>query len=551
MIELIGREFKHAIHIQADDTRDDHHMIKEILHYNDGSTKPNIRIIKDFKRPFYVTKPHYQNHKQKKEFEYLDKLNKFYSTQSNLANSIASKTGKVGYRANVMRDVIDNPYIYGVDIKSTSLLRRTYLETYPDLNTENTLCALDIEADVDTGVISMITVVMKDKMFTVINRSHLQNISDPIDKINMMYDKYTPDTPVVRACFNREIKIVDEEIDLVLEAMKKTHEWKPDFVAIWGMNYDLPKMIGVVEKYNLRCEDVFSDPIIPKHLRYFKYKEGQKQRVTESGKVMAIPPEQQWHYCYSTSSFIFIDMMSSYSYVRVGQAAVPGGYSLDNILKHNKIAAKLKFDDDSKYKGSDWHKYMVANKPLEYIVYNMYDTLAMLELEDKTKDMSISMPVLVGESDYDVFNSGPKKIVDGLHFFYLENDRVIGTKPSKFVDDKVLGLSNWIITLPSGLIMDNGLKCVMGSEERTAIRTNVFDLDSISAYPSAGVACNISKQTTKKELVAIEGMSKDEFLYENINLFSGKVNAIEYACNMYNFSSLLEIDEELEAMGFK
>ncbi len=107
------------------------------------------------------------------------------------------------------------------------------------------------------------------------------------------------------------------------------------------------------------------------------------------------------------------------------------------------------------------------------------------------------------------------------------------------------------ITLPSGLIMDNGLKCVMGSEERTAIRTNVFDLDSISAYPSAGVACNISKQTTKKELVAIEGMSKDEFLYENINLFSGKVNAIEYACNMYNFSSLLEIDDELEAMGFK
>ena len=144
MIELIGREFKHAVHIQADETRADHHMIKEILHYSDGSTKPNIRIIKDFKRPFYVTKPHYQNHKQKKEFEYLDKLNKFYSTQSELANSIASKIGKAGYRANVMRDVIDSPYIYGVDIKSTSLLRRTYLETYPELNTENTLAALDI-----------------------------------------------------------------------------------------------------------------------------------------------------------------------------------------------------------------------------------------------------------------------------------------------------------------------------------------------------------------------------------------------------------------------
>lgn len=89
----------------------------------------------------------------------------------------------------------------------------------------------------------------------------------------------------------------------------------------------------------------------------------------------------------------------------------------------------------------------------------------------------------------------------------------------------------------------------MGSEERTAIRTNVYDLDSISAYPSAGVACNISKQTTKKELVSIEGMTKDEFLYENINLFSGTVNSLEYCTSMFNFMSLLEIDDELIKMG--
>lgn len=446
-VSIVGREFKHAVHMAANETRDDHHMIKEILHYSDGTTKPNIRIIKDFKRPFYVTKPHYQNHKQKKEFEYLDKLNKYYCTQSELANSIASKTGKVGYKANIMRDVIDSPFVYGADIRSTSIIRRTYEEAYPDLSTPNTLAALDIEADVDTGIISMITIVMKDKMFTVILNTHLENsviIDKPIKKITELYAKYTPDTPVVQACANREIMVVNNELELITETMKRAHEWKPDFVAIWGMNYDLPKMISVVEKYGLRCEDIFSDPIVPKHLRYFKYKEGQKQRITESGRVMAIPPEQQWHYCYSTSSFIFMDMMSSYSYVRVGQAAVPGGYSLDNILKHNKIAAKLKFDDDSKYKGSDWHKYMVENKPLEYVVYNMYDTLAMLELEDKTKDMSISMPVLVGESDYDVFNSGPKKIVDGLYFYYLENDRVIGTKPSKFKDDKILGLDDWV-----------------------------------------------------------------------------------------------------------
>lgn len=91
------------------------------------------------------------------------------------------------------------------------------------------------------------------------------------------------------------------------------------------------------------------------------------------------------------------------------------------------------------------------------------------------------------------------------------------------------------------------MKCIMGSEERTAIRTNVYDLDSISAYPSAGVACNISKQTTKKELISVEGMSKDDFLYDNINLFSGSINAIEYCTNMFNFPSILNIDEYLTA----
>jgi len=548
MSKIIGRECKFVIHLpEVKGLRDDTHFIKEVLHYDDKTTKINLQTIKNFKRPFYVTKPHFQNHKQKKEFELESRVNTYYSTQSRLANNIAVRIGKNGYFKNSMRDVVDNQFLYGVDIKSTSIIKKIYQEKYPDCNTESTVCALDIENDIDTGVISIISIAMYDKLYTVINKSLVDGIKDIDSKLKDLYDKWMPDTDIIKGCTKREYDIFDNELELIINIFKKVHEWQPDFLAIWNINYDLPVMMRVLDKYGVKHEDVFSDPSLPDKFKYFRYKEGQKQRVTESGRVMAINPEQQWHYAYCTSSFIFIDAMCAYSYVRVGQAAVPGGYGLDNVLKHNKINTKLKFDDDNKYKGADWHKYMVKNKPLEYIIYNQYDILSMLELENKTKDLTTSLPILAGISDFDIFNSGPKKIVDGLHFFYLQNKRVLGTKPSKIVDDKVLGLDNWIITLPAYRLIDNGIKCIAEDGDiQTNIRCHVYDIDAVSSYPSDGVACNISKQTTKKEIVSIKGKRKEDFMYDNINLFSGAVNSVEYCTSMFNFPQLIDLAEEIK-----
>jgi len=548
MSKVIGKECKFAVHIPAiSGVRDDTHMLKEVLFYDDGTTKSHIVTLRNFKRPFYVTKPHFQNHKQKKEFELKERVNEFYSTQSDLANNIAVRTGKVGYTRNVMRDVIDNPYVYGVDVKSTSIIKKIYQEKYPECQTESSVCTLDIENDVETGVISLITISMFDKMYTAINKSHVLGIANLDEQLETLYSKWMPDTEIIRNCKDRKNEVFDNELDLIIGIFKKVHEWTPDFLTIWNINYDLPVMMKVLDKYGVPYENVFCDPSLPKELRYFKYKEGQKQRVTESGRVMAINPQDQWHYAYCTSSFIFMDSMCAYSYVRVGQAAVPGGYGLDNVLRHNKINTKLKFDDDPKYKGADWHKYMVKHKPLEYIIYNQYDNLSMLELEHKTKDLTTSMPILAGISDFDVFNSGPKKIVDGLHFFYLQNGRVLGTKPSKVKDDKVLGLDMWIITLPAYRLIDNGIKCIAEDGEiRTNIRCHVYDIDAVSSYPSDGVACNISKQTTKKEIVSIEGKRKNDFMYDNINLFSGAVNSIEYCTSMFNFPTMAELLDDIK-----
>ena len=67
MKEIIGRECKHAVYSKATDgSNDDVVMVKEILHFSDGTREPNIELIENYKRPFYVTTEQYRNHKEKK-----------------------------------------------------------------------------------------------------------------------------------------------------------------------------------------------------------------------------------------------------------------------------------------------------------------------------------------------------------------------------------------------------------------------------------------------------------------------------------------------------
>jgi len=57
------------------------------------------------------------------------------------------------------------------------------------------------------------------------------------------------------------------------------------------------------------------------------------------------------------------------------------------------------------------------------------------------------------------------------------------------------------------------------------------------------MAANVSKDTTVKELISIDGVDKEVFRLQNINLFFGNVNSVEYATTMYNLPTLVELEE--------
>jgi len=493
--EIVGRECRFVFHLPAiDNYRLDTHVVKEKVHYEDGTSENKLRVIENFKREFFTTKEHYRRYEDKKEAEDLNRVNRHTSTQSDLGRAAASRLGNRYIGVRDLRQVRNSPYLYGIDVHSKAIIKHAYMEKYPDVSTKYEVATFDIETDTVKDEVIVISLSMNDKIYTVINKS-LLNIklstvtdSDKLteefsSKLHYMFKKYIPKTDITKN-IDVEYIVVDNEMETVRAVMKKAHEWQPDFIAIWNIDYDIPKIMDVCKKYDVDPKDIFTDPSLPKELRYFKYKEGQKSKVTASGVFKPVSPEDQWHTVDCPASFYWIDAMSAHRYIRVGGKTMPGGYSLDNILKSElgSKLAKLKFEDEvdsNTVTGIEWHMFMVANKPLEYIIYNQWDNISMLQLDDKTKDLQIVLPMLSGYSDFGIFNSGPKRIVDAVYFFYLEHGKVLGSKPTKMEVPEGTALSGWIVLLPSYRVKDNGLKCLLENKDKTTnIRGMVFDSDN-------------------------------------------------------------------------
>lgn len=540
-------ECKFALHVPGvSGYREDYHIVKEVVHKSDGTKQRRLKFIKDFKRPYYITKPIYQNHKEKKEVEDLDKVHEFFSTQTDLARNISVKLGR-RTPASTMRDVTDSQYLYGVDVSSTAVLKKVYRDRFPDAVSTSTVATLDIENDIDTKKITVITVSTKEAIHTVVSKEFVAGISNVESKVKALYDKEIPDSNIKDSIKDRTFEVLDNELEMIKSVFAKLHRWKPDFLAIHNMDYDIPMIINVLEKYYVDPKDIFSDPIVPKELRMFKYKKGIDRKQSADGESISLGPQQQWHTVVNTASFYIIDSMSVYNYVRTGQAVVPGGYGLDNLLRVNKITGKIFKELNSAIKGAEWHRFMSKEHPLEYIVYNQYDTISMHVLEDKTKDLTVATPILAEYSDFTVFNSGPKRLIVGLHFYYLDNGAVIGSRAPKVLEEKLLGLDEWIVTLPSYRVLDNGM--LIANDDgvrRTNIRIHVCDTDAVSSYPSNIIAGNVSKQTTYKEIIAIAGMSKEEFKQPNMSLFVGESDSIDYCNTMFNMPTMEDLLDDIK-----
>lgn len=523
--------------------RDDYHLIKETVHFEDGTTRPHVRMEKNYKLPFWRTKKGFQNHKDPKEWEEIDRLDRFETTMSEMTWSIAKALDMRWFKGDP-RELKKSPYLYGIDLLSTCVIKKEYMDTYPGLNAIYDVACFDIESDVVHGRndIIMATLSYRDRVYTAINKVFFEGYANIEKRLKEVYDKYIGDVYADRN-IKWEFDIVDHEIDVVRGCFGKAHEWKPDFVAVWSIDFDMTKVLTAIQKAGWRPEDIFSDPAVPLEYRHFYYKRGSNKKITASGKVSPIPPQAQWHTVFTPASFYFVDAMSVYWNLRSQKGKDPS-YSLDAILQKTfkgKIR-KLKFEAASHKKGIDWHILMQKDFKFEYVIYNVFDCVGMELLDEETKDMRLTMPSFAEWTDFCNFNSQPRRLVDKLHYFCLDRKKVIGATSdlirSEF-DEQTTKLGGWIVTLPAHLVADNGVQVIEEDPVmRGNIRLHVGDLDVSASYPNGECVYNISKETTKKEMISIEGLSNRIQRIQGINFSGGYSNAIEFCTDLFGMPTL-------------
>lgn len=449
--DSVVKECRFAVYVEPPrHDMPDLHLIKEQIHIvnEDGSItlKPNVLLVSNFKRSIWVTRKGFQNHKNKKEWEDLDKLIEMKTTQSQMLENAKKALGTPWVKGD-MRKLSASPYLYGSDILSTAVIKRTYMDKFPNVQTKYSVAVYDVETDVINGTeqIIMATVSFKDTVYTVVSKGFLDGIADPQSRVEIAMEKYLGEYVKDRN-LKSELVVVDREIDIIQLSFNKCHELKPDFLAIWNINFDIPKIVAACERARIDPAHIFSDPIVPKEYRSFKYIQGKSQKVTASGKVTPIKPSAQWHTVVAPSSFYIIDAMCAYRHIRTGKAEEQS-YSLDAILNKELGVRKLKFKEADEYTGLKWHEFMQTNYKIEYIIYNRFDCISIEVLDEKTTDLSLTLPMFSGNSDFMNFKSQPRRAADVIHYYCLSKNRVIASTSSSMMeelDSSTYGLDQWM-----------------------------------------------------------------------------------------------------------
>lgn len=532
-----GVECKHVVYTLPNDDGDgDALIVKEVIHTKDGQLIPNLRIIENYKRDFFYAREGQRNYKEKKTQEKINNLQRYTCTQRNLLRQIARAKG-VGTLRGGLRQIAKDPYLYGCDITTPTLLKKEYQDRSPDCLSPNGVAVFDIETDVVHGTEKPILMALtfKDRVYMCATKFFVGDDVRYLDKLNKAVKKYLEKYTEERK-ITYTLEIVDTPGEGVKRCFQKAHEWKPEFVTVWNIDFDIPRCVKVLEEEGIDPAQVFSDPSVPERFKFFRYKQGNATKKTASGRIDSIHPAERWHVAECPATFFLIDSMCVYKRIRMAKQNLPS-YSLDNVMKEELSGlGKLKFEEADEYSGLAWHVFMQTYYKIEYSVYNIFDCIGVELLDEKTKDLQLVISTQSRSSEYTIYNSQPRRLVDDFYFFCRERGFILGSCSNEMVhelDAYVVGMNNWIITLPSHQTVDNGVRAIKELPDvRTYIRRHVADLDIVSTYPNVQVILNISRETTLYEMFKIKGCNEYQVRMAGINLTGGHVNAVEIAVDV-------------------
>lgn len=555
----------------------DKHLLKLKVKEMDGTWHPKVEIIDDFQMPFWVTKKIKRNHNDKKEYEKIENTDMFLTSQGDMTPNVARRLGlRKDPRYCSRRDVVVNPYVYGLGITASSYIKEWYIQN--GANSEWNYVTLDSETDIEdpfNQFTTHITISSKTESMLAVLRSRFhghgyKNDDEIREAIKKEYIENVPDGKNMWYGRERRIEFYNDFPKMLEDIFKQIHEWNPDIVGVWNLAYDMQMFIDQYEdKYQRSMARLFCNPQVSLKNAVFEWKPGRLGVTTKldggGEKNKTFKPHEVWSNVRSSAGFKMVCAMQMFYQIRSQGPDQEGGYGLDNIA--TRIAKVGKVKDDSPYVKGKWHIETSKHKPAFYACYGMYDVDIMHIIEDKTGDMSITGPTQLASAEWSTFNSLPIRLHTAFHFHILSKGYCVGTKGDKYekpfekmtpaeqkeyVPKAILGIGRgddeegWIATLPAHKIKtDFASKILMpGFEDlKTYHFGHVYDMDEVAAYPRATVAGNVSLGTTKGELIDIDNIKKDTFMLQNINLIGNKTNFMGYATNMLSLPGFYELSK--------
>lgn len=440
--DIVTKAFIHSCHVRH--KTGSSVVIKEKIKYSDGSVKPNVTVINNPRRSFYITQKRYQNYTIKPEYELMSRLDKYTCYDHELHRKLAEVLNINANSKYIRPEVLfKSPYVFGADISIEALIKMYYHDQYPGANLVPTVGFLDIETSIDTGQIILISYMHDNVVHTGILKSFLfeedtKKNRKPISKEAIsQYVKATLDSKAaelsvdpkqteraqVISSLTYDIEIFDSEIKLIAWIFKCIHQAEIDFISIWNMHFDIPKIVASIEAHKYQPAAFFSNPSLSKDLHYFNYR-GDQERSVDHFTL-------RWPWVYSTCTSQCVDAMGLYSQCR-RTAGYLDSYTLDAVLDREVGLGKLPLTSGS-------HVIMQRHHFKDYVAYNIFDVIGLRFLEDKNKDV-LTMMLLSVVTPVNKFATATTKATNNMYHALINKGMVFSSysRDDSFVKYDVL-----------------------------------------------------------------------------------------------------------------
>lgn len=556
---VIGKVCKHAVYVVSKrDKLKDMTFIKQTSIHENGDRTNQFLKVPDYVRPFYIVREKYRKFQQKKD--YIDKrlVKEYKSTQARLAMSIKRVLYGINDRNAELMVVKNNPYVFGCETPVPVLIKHKYFERYGDYQeTEaSTMAAYDVETDMINGEgedVIMASTTFKKHIYFAVIRSFFDGMSDDeiLEGLKKAEDELIGER-LRRRNATVHYEIVDTQTEVVENNIKCWHMWEPDYISSWNASYDMQRNEHALIIGNRDLEEVYTDPSLPREFRYYEYDKGRTHKRKENGDSQPLEWQEQYPTVRAAAKWQWLDGASFYA-IKNAPKGKKESYSLEFTAQDNGIEGKLYTDRGSHLtqgKGA-WHKWMQKYAKFEYCMYNISDNLVIEELDEKTNDVALNLPLLLKSTEFFNYPSQPKCISNELSFIAEEHGFIWGTKgrgskddPDKKLDVHKPTLGEWIALLETEKNADNGKAIFIGMPGiRSRGRGLTDDIDVEGAYPTATVALNVSNKTTRMEACAIQGLNPLQFREVGVNYASSpKANAVSLCQTLHGFPGYEEMD---------